>query len=74
MPANSSCEPPKCLGTRCLISSKAHNVSESRPPANCTQYTPGENQKGYQEHVRQDHDQIVSHCFKVSLEELSPIY
>lgn len=25
----------KCPGTRCLISSKAHRVSESRPPENC---------------------------------------
>lgn len=35
MPANNCWHPPRCLGTRCLISSKAHNVSESRPPANC---------------------------------------
>ncbi|CAK7327446.1 unnamed protein product [Dovyalis caffra] len=35
MAANNSRDPPRCPGTRCLISSKAHNVSESRPPANC---------------------------------------
>ena len=35
--ANNSLDPIRCSGMHCLISSKAHNVSESRPPANCTQ-------------------------------------
>jgi hypothetical protein len=35
MQAKSSRDPARCPGTRCLISSNAHNVSESKPPANC---------------------------------------
>ena len=34
MQAKSSRDPARCPGTRCLISSNAHNVSESKPPAN----------------------------------------
>lgn len=37
MPAKSSRDPARCRGTRCLISSNAHKVSESKPPANYTQ-------------------------------------
>lgn len=34
MPAKSSRDPVRFPGTRCLISSKAHIVSESNPPVN----------------------------------------
>lgn len=34
IPAKSSRDPAKCPGTCCLISSKAHRVSASKPPAN----------------------------------------
>ena len=34
MPTKSSWDPAKCLGTCCLISSKAQRVSASKPPAN----------------------------------------
>jgi len=39
MPAKSSRDPAKCPGTCCLISSKAHRVSASRPPANYKKHT-----------------------------------
>ncbi|KAG8496153.1 hypothetical protein CXB51_009278 [Gossypium anomalum] len=36
IPTNNSLDPTKCPGMHCLISSKAHSVSESRSPANFT--------------------------------------
>lgn len=36
IPAIISRDPPHRAGILCLISSKAHIVSASRPPANCT--------------------------------------
>lgn len=70
MPASNSREPPNCPGNRCLISSKAHNVSESRPPANCIMHARKLNVKGFPWHAESIQTLVDLYTILIFMKEL----